>query len=65
MAAWSHRAADADLTRRLAAALGVSDPVAAVLATVDPTIRNVPDTSPNAALFPRRTVPALIVVPPV
>ena len=36
MAAWSHRAADADLTRRLAAALGVSDPVAAVLARLCP-----------------------------
>jgi single-stranded-DNA-specific exonuclease len=32
MAAWSHRAADADLARRLAVSLGVSDPVATVLA---------------------------------
>ena len=32
MAAWSHRAADAGLARRVAAALGISEPVAAVLA---------------------------------
>ena len=31
MAAWSHRAADAGLARRIAAALGVSEPLAAVL----------------------------------
>ncbi|TSA32517.1 MAG: single-stranded-DNA-specific exonuclease RecJ [Opitutales bacterium] len=32
MAAWSHRAADAGLTRRIAALLGISEPVASVLA---------------------------------
>ena len=32
MAAWSHRAADAGLARRIAASLGVSEPLAAVLA---------------------------------
>ena len=32
MAAWSHRAADAGLARRIAAALGVSEPLAYVLA---------------------------------
>lgn len=32
MAAWSHRAADAGLARRIAAALGVSEPLAFVLA---------------------------------
>ena len=32
MAAWSHRAADAGLARRVAATLGISEPVAAVLA---------------------------------
>ncbi|MEY4854322.1 MAG: Single-stranded-DNA-specific exonuclease RecJ, partial [Verrucomicrobiota bacterium] len=36
MAAWSHRAADADLARRLAVALGVSEPVATVLARLGP-----------------------------
>ena len=36
MAAWSHRAADADLARRLAVALGVSEPVATVLARLCP-----------------------------
>ncbi len=32
MAAWSHRAADAGLTRRIAVLLGISEPVASVLA---------------------------------
>ena len=32
MAAWSHRAADVGLARRIAASLGVSEPLAAVLA---------------------------------
>jgi hypothetical protein len=35
-----------------------------VLATVEPTIRNVPETSPNAALFPTYTLPAFNVAPP-